>query len=211
MTFLLLFTLENFGSMYYLYFVNSIWTQTFRICNRWTLASFKNTVHINEVCDIFIWHSYIFLIHFFKNRNLETESLCERVGHWVFGFIFTSQICTFPWLFWFGCVFFFVVTDTCAELDLWFKSSISCTVSFTAFLKLHDFCLHSKPGAVHDFEYCGYRQICSQDNFCHIFLGNHRGQLPDIWHRASVWKSVSCKAFLNLRHVHFLFDATLKI
>ena len=25
-----------------------------------------------------------------------------------------------------------------------------------------------------------HRQICSQDNFCHIFLGNHRGQLPDI-------------------------------
>ena len=22
---------------------------------------------------------------------------------------------------------------------------------------------------------------------CHIFLGNHKGQLPDIWHRASVW------------------------
>ena len=38
-------------------------------------------------------------------------------------------------------------------------------------------------------EYCGHRQICShwQDNFCHIFLGNHTGQLPDIWHRASVY------------------------
>ena len=47
--------------------------------------------------------------------------------------------------------------------------------------------------------------------FCHIFLRNHRGQLPDIWHRASVWRTVSCNAFLNLRHVHFLFDATLNI
>ena len=48
-------------------------------------------------------------------------------------------------------------------------------------------------------------------NFCHIFLGNHRGQLPDILHRASVWRTVSCNAFLNLRHIHFLFDATLNI
>ena len=48
-------------------------------------------------------------------------------------------------------------------------------------------------------------------NFCHIFLGNHTGQLPDIWHRASVWRTVSCNTFLNLRHVHFLFDATLNI
>ena len=47
--------------------------------------------------------------------------------------------------------------------------------------------------------------------FCHIFLGNHKGQLPDIWHRALVWRTVSCNAFLNLRHVHFLFDATLNI
>ena len=50
-----------------------------------------------------------------------------------------------------------------------------------------------------------------RDNFCHIFLGNHRSQLPDIWHRAIVWRTVSCNAFLNLRHVHFLFDATLNI
>ena len=48
-------------------------------------------------------------------------------------------------------------------------------------------------------------------NFCRIFLGNHRGQLPDIWHRASVWRTVSCNAVLNLRHVHFLFYATLNI
>ena len=48
-------------------------------------------------------------------------------------------------------------------------------------------------------------------NFCHIFLWNHTGQLPDIWHRASVWRTVSCNAFLNLRHVHFLFYATLNI
>ena len=48
-------------------------------------------------------------------------------------------------------------------------------------------------------------------NFCHIFLGNHTGQLPYIWHRASVWRTVSCNAFLNLRHVHFLFCVTLNI
>ena len=59
-----------------------------------------------------------------------------------------------------------------------------------------------------DFEYCGHRQICSQDNFCHFFLGNNRGHLPDIRHRAPVWRTVSCNAFLN-QHVHFLFDATL--
>ena len=41
--------------------------------------------------------------------------------------------------------------------------------------------------------------------FCHNFLRNHTGQLPDIWHRASVWISVSCNAVLNLQHVHFLF------
>ena len=62
-----------------------------------------------------------------------------------------------------------------------------------------------------DFEYCGHRQICSQDNFCHIFLGNNTGQRPDIWHRASVWRTVSCNAVLNLRHVHFLFYATLNV
>ena len=48
-------------------------------------------------------------------------------------------------------------------------------------------------------------------NFRHIFLWNHTGQLPDIWHRALVWRTVSCTAFLNLRHVHFLFYATLNI
>ena len=48
-------------------------------------------------------------------------------------------------------------------------------------------------------------------NFCHIFLWIHTGQLPDIWHRASVWRTVSCNAVLNLRHVHFLFYATLNI
>ena len=48
-------------------------------------------------------------------------------------------------------------------------------------------------------------------NFCHIFLGNHTGQLPDIWHRALVWRTLSCNAFLNMRHVHILFDATLNI
>ena len=45
--------------------------------------------------------------------------------------------------------------------------------------------------------------------FCHIFLVNHRGQLPGIWHRASMWRTLPCYAFLNLRHVHFLFYATL--
>ena len=30
----------------------------------------------------------------------------------------------------------------------------------------------------------------SQNNFCHIFLRNHKGQFPDIWHRASEWKTV---------------------
>ena len=44
---------------------------------------------------------------------------------------------------------------------------------------------------------------------CHIFLRNHTGQLPDIWHIASVWTSVSCNTVSNLPHVHFLFDATL--
>ena len=48
-------------------------------------------------------------------------------------------------------------------------------------------------------------------NFCHIFLWNHTDQLPDIWHRASLWRTVSCNAFFNLPHVHFLFDATLNI
>ena len=48
-------------------------------------------------------------------------------------------------------------------------------------------------------------------NFSHIFLGNHRGQLSDIWHRASVWRTVSCNSVLNLLHVHFLFYATLNI
>ena len=48
-------------------------------------------------------------------------------------------------------------------------------------------------------------------NFCHIFLWNHRGQLPDIWHRASEWRTVSCNAVLNLRLVHFLFYSTLNI
>ena len=53
--------------------------------------------------------------------------------------------------------------------------------------------------------------LASQKNFCHIFLWNHTGQLPDIWHRASVWRTVSCNTVLNLRHVHFLFDATMNI
>ena len=51
----------------------------------------------------------------------------------------------------------------------------------------------------------------SQNNFCHIFLRNHTGQLLDIWHRASVWRTVSCKTVSNLPHVHFLFDGTYNI
>ena len=47
--------------------------------------------------------------------------------------------------------------------------------------------------------------------FLPAFLWNHTGQLPDIWHRASVWRTVSCNAFLNLQHVHFLFYGTLNI
>ena len=38
-----------------------------------------------------------------------------------------------------------------------------------------------------------------------------RGQLSDILHRASVWRTVSCNAVLNLPHVSFLFDATKNI
>ena len=54
-------------------------------------------------------------------------------------------------------------------------------------------------------------RLCSQDNFCHSFLGNHRGQLPDIGHSASIWRTVSCNTVLNLPHVHVLFDATFNI
>ena len=43
----------------------------------------------------------------------------------------------------------------------------------------------------------------SKNNFCHIFLRNHRSQLPDIWHRASVWRTVSCNTVSNLPHVYF--------
>ena len=64
---------------------------------------------------------------------------------------------------------------------------------------------------VTQFWICGHRQICSQDNFCHIFLGNHTSQFLDIWHRALVWRTVSYNTVLNMRHVHFLFDATLNI
>ena len=45
--------------------------------------------------------------------------------------------------------------------------------------------------------------------FCHVFLRNHAySQLPNTWHRASVWTTVSCNAVSNLPHVNFLFDAT---
>ena len=47
--------------------------------------------------------------------------------------------------------------------------------------------------------------------FCHIFIENHRSQLPDIWHRTSVWRTLSYNAVLNLPHVLFLFDATFNI
>ena len=91
--------------------------------------------------------------------------------------------------------------------DIWHRASVWRTLSFHAVLNLrHVHFLFDR-----DFEYCGHRQICTQDNFCHIFVGNHRGQLPDILHRASTWSTVSCNAFLNLRHVHFLFDATFNI
>ena len=48
-------------------------------------------------------------------------------------------------------------------------------------------------------------------NFFHIFLRNHTCQLPDIWHRASVCRNVSCNAVSNLPHANFLFDATSNI
>ena len=62
-----------------------------------------------------------------------------------------------------------------------------------------------------DFDYLGSSPISSQNIFFPIFLGNHTGQLPDIWHRALVWRTVSCNAVLNLRFVHFLFYGTLNI
>ena len=92
--------------------------------------------------------------------------------------------------------------------DIWHRASVWRTVLFNAFLNLRH--VHFLFDATLVL-WILHRQICSQDNFCHIFLGNHRGQLPDIWHRASVWRTVSCNAFLNLRHVHFLFYATLNI
>ena len=76
--------------------------------------------------------------------------------------------------------------------DIWHRASVWRTVSCNAVLNLR----HIPLPILHDFEYCGHRQICSQDNFCHIFLGNHRGHFPDIWHRASVWRTVSCNAVL---------------
>ena len=48
---------------------NSTLTQNFRIFNRSTLASFNNTVHIHEGCGMLLWHSYIFLIYFFKSQS----------------------------------------------------------------------------------------------------------------------------------------------
>ena len=57
----------------------------------------------------------------------------------------------------------------------------------------------------------GTQLIPEQKKFCYIFLWNHTGKLPDIWHKPSVWRTVSCNAVLNLRHVHFLFYATLNI
>ena len=35
--------------------------------------------------------------------------------------------------------------------------------------------------------------IISCWKICHIFLSNHAGKLPDIWHSPLVWVSVSCK------------------
>ena len=51
----------------------------------------------------------------------------------------------------------------------------------------------------------------SQNFSSHIFLWNHKGQLPDISHRASVWGPVQCRTVLNLPHLHFLFDGNQNI
>lgn len=51
----------------------------------------------------------------------------------------------------------------------------------------------------------------SQNFSSHIFLRNHKGQLPDIWHRASVWRTVQYRTVSNLLHLHFLFDGTQNI
>ena len=93
--------------------------------------------------------------------------------------------------------------------DIWHRASVWRTVSCNAVLNLRH--VHFLFYGTFNIVDTGHRQICSQVNFCHIFFGNHRDQLPDIWHRASVWRTVSCIAVLNLRHVHFLFDATLNI
>ena len=37
--------------------------------NRTTLASFNDSVHIHEGCDMLLWHSYIFLIYFKKSQS----------------------------------------------------------------------------------------------------------------------------------------------
>ena len=45
--------------------LNSTLTQNFRIFNLSTLASFNDTVHIHEGCDMLLWHSYVFLIYYY--------------------------------------------------------------------------------------------------------------------------------------------------
>ena len=42
-----------------------------------------------------------------------------------------------------------------------------------------------------------------------FFLKNHAGQLPDICHRASLWRTVTCKTISNLWLVNFLYAGTL--
>ena len=107
---------------------------------------------------------------------------------------FISQICTFPWLFWFGGVFFFVVADTCAELDLWFKSSISCTVSFTAFMTFvstpHQEQSRGRYTSLSMYPFNSYSISITQDYFIlwilkwYVWCHNHSSYIP--LHRAMV-------------------------
>ena len=111
-------------------------------------------------------------------------------------------------------IFIFLWNHASQLPDIWHRASIWRTVLCNTFLNLrHVHFLFYRTLNIVDIGKFAHKiiSVTFTKNFCHIFLWNQRGQLPYIWHRASVWRTVLCNAVLNLRHVHYLFYATLNI
>ena len=148
----------------------------------------------------------------FGSKDQRSSSLDIKVAIW-FSFKILEQSCEIEMIIlciWIGIICIFWKMLLCEQNDSILRPEIE-TQEMQIWDSLCGLWLCRLP-ALAEATYRDHLRRCRRHKiFCHIFLRNHIGELPDIWHRASVWTTVSCNAVSNLLLVNFLFDATLNI